>query len=90
MIMLLEIVLMLLERRGEIVRRNEIVARVWGNDVFLDTDNSIRGAPDGGIASSRRLFLRLKNTRPSHRNLNHQSFPNFLRLRLRLCVRNDN
>src|ERR1700675_3913785 len=40
----LEILILLLERRGEIVNRDEIVARVWGNDVFLDTDNSIRGA----------------------------------------------
>ena len=40
----LEILIMLLERRGEIVSRDEIVARIWGNDVFLDTDNSIRGA----------------------------------------------
>ncbi len=40
----LEILVLLLERRGEIVSRDEIVARVWGNDVFLDTDNSIRGA----------------------------------------------
>jgi TolB-like protein/DNA-binding winged helix-turn-helix (wHTH) protein/Tfp pilus assembly protein PilF len=40
----LEILILLLEHRGEIVGRDEIVARVWGNDVFLDTDNSIRGA----------------------------------------------
>ncbi len=40
----LEILVLLLEHRGEIVSRDEIVARVWGNDVFLDTDNSIRGA----------------------------------------------
>ncbi len=40
----LEILILLLERRGEIVSRDEIVARVWVNDVFLDTDNSIRGA----------------------------------------------
>ena len=40
----LEILVLLLERPGEIVTREEIVARVWGNDVFLDTDNSIRGA----------------------------------------------
>jgi TolB-like protein/DNA-binding winged helix-turn-helix (wHTH) protein/Flp pilus assembly protein TadD len=40
----LEILVLLLEHRGEIVGRDEIVARVWGNDVFLDTDNSIRGA----------------------------------------------
>src|SRR5215472_1527727 len=40
----LEILVLLLERPGEIVPREEIVARVWGNGVFLDTDNSIRGA----------------------------------------------
>src|SRR5260370_10756529 len=40
----LEILILLLERRGEIVSRDEIVARVWGSDVFFDTDNSIRGA----------------------------------------------
>lgn len=40
----LEILLLLLEHPGEIVTRDQIVARVWGNDVFLDTDNSIRGA----------------------------------------------
>jgi len=40
----LEILLLLVEHRGQIVSREEIVARVWGNDVFLDTDNSIRGA----------------------------------------------
>ena len=40
----LEILILLLEHPGEIVSRETIVARVWGNDVFLDTDNSIRGA----------------------------------------------
>ncbi len=40
----LEILILLLHRHGEIVSRDEIVARIWGNDVFLDTDNSIRGA----------------------------------------------
>lgn len=40
----LEILILLLEHAGEIVSRDEIIARVWGKDVFLDTDNSIRGA----------------------------------------------
>jgi TolB-like protein/DNA-binding winged helix-turn-helix (wHTH) protein/Flp pilus assembly protein TadD len=40
----LEILVLLLEHRGEIVTRDEIVAKVWGTSVFLDTDNSIRGA----------------------------------------------
>ena len=34
----------LLERRGELVSRQEIVERIWGKGVFLDTDNSINGA----------------------------------------------
>src|SRR5262252_8022022 len=40
----LEILILLLEHPGEIVTREEIMTRVWGNDVFLDTDNSVRGA----------------------------------------------
>jgi DNA-binding winged helix-turn-helix (wHTH) protein/WD40 repeat protein len=40
----LEMLVLLVERRDEIVTRDEIVARVWGKGVFLDTDNSIRGA----------------------------------------------
>src|ERR1700733_13936676 len=40
----LEVLALLLAHRGEIVSRDEIVDRVWGKDVFLDTDNSIRGA----------------------------------------------
>ncbi len=39
-----EILLLLLENRDEIVTRDQIVSRVWGQGVFLDTDNSIRGA----------------------------------------------
>jgi len=37
-----EILLLLLEHRDEIVTRDQIVSRVWGQGVFLDTDNSIR------------------------------------------------
>jgi TolB-like protein/DNA-binding winged helix-turn-helix (wHTH) protein/Flp pilus assembly protein TadD len=40
----LDILLLLLQHPGEILTREEIVARVWGAGVFLDTDNSIRGA----------------------------------------------
>lgn len=40
----LEILVQLLQNSGEIVTREEIVAKVWGKGVFLDTDNSIRGA----------------------------------------------
>ena len=40
----LEILFLLIEHNGEIVGREEIVSRIWGQGVFLDTDNSIRGA----------------------------------------------
>jgi TolB-like protein/DNA-binding winged helix-turn-helix (wHTH) protein len=40
----LEILALLVEHQGEIVARDEIVAKIWGQGVFLDTDNSIRGA----------------------------------------------
>jgi len=38
------VLLLLVERRGEVVKRDEIVERVWGKDVALDTDNSINSA----------------------------------------------
>ena len=40
----LEILVLLVEHKDEIVTRDEIVSRAWGKGVFLDTDNSIRGA----------------------------------------------
>jgi len=40
----MELLLFLLERRGELVTRGQIVERIWGKGVFLDTDNSINGA----------------------------------------------
>jgi predicted ATPase/DNA-binding winged helix-turn-helix (wHTH) protein len=40
----MELLLLLVERRGDLVTREEIVERIWGKDVFLDTDNSINAA----------------------------------------------
>jgi TolB-like protein/Tfp pilus assembly protein PilF len=40
----LELLLMLIERRGELVTRDQIVERIWGKGVFLDSDNSINSA----------------------------------------------
>src|SRR5215831_18994294 len=40
----LEILILLVQNRGEIVPREEIVARVWGGGVYLDTDNAINGS----------------------------------------------
>lgn len=40
----LEILLLLIEQRGQIIAREQIVERVWGKGAFLDTDNSINSA----------------------------------------------
>ena len=40
----MEILLLLTERPGELVSREQIVERIWGKGHFLDTDNSINGA----------------------------------------------
>ncbi len=40
----MEILFLLVERKGQLVSRDDIIARVWGKDVFLDTDNSINSA----------------------------------------------
>ena len=39
-----EILIFLIERKGELVTREKIAERIWGKDVFVDTDNSINGA----------------------------------------------
>ena len=40
----MEILLLLTERREQLVSREEIAERIWGKDHYLDTDNSINGA----------------------------------------------
>ena len=40
----MEILLLLVERHGQLVSREDIIGRIWGKDVFLDTDNSINSA----------------------------------------------
>jgi predicted ATPase/DNA-binding winged helix-turn-helix (wHTH) protein len=39
-----ELLILLIEARGQMVTREQIIERVWGKDVFLDTDNSINAA----------------------------------------------
>lgn len=39
-----EILFYLIEQRGQVVSRDQIVKRIWGEGIFLDTDNSINGA----------------------------------------------
>ena len=40
----MEILLFLVEQRGQLVSRERIAERDWGKDVFVDTANSINGA----------------------------------------------
>jgi TolB-like protein/DNA-binding winged helix-turn-helix (wHTH) protein len=40
----MELLLLLLERRGQLVTRQEILDRIWGKNVFGDADNSINTA----------------------------------------------
>lgn len=40
----MELLLLLVEKRGQLVTRDQIVSRIWGNNVFLDADNSINAA----------------------------------------------
>ena len=40
----LEILLLLIERRGQLVAREDIIGKIWGKNVFLDTDSSINSA----------------------------------------------
>jgi DNA-binding winged helix-turn-helix (wHTH) protein len=40
----LDLLFLLAERPGQLVTREQILERVWGKDVFLDTDNSINAA----------------------------------------------
>jgi TolB-like protein/Flp pilus assembly protein TadD len=37
----MELLLLLLSRRGSVVSRNEIVERLWGKDVYLDVESSV-------------------------------------------------
>jgi TolB-like protein/DNA-binding winged helix-turn-helix (wHTH) protein/Tfp pilus assembly protein PilF len=40
----MEVLRLLIERRGNLVTREEIIDRIWGREVFVDTDNSINAA----------------------------------------------
>ncbi|HEX7288810.1 MAG TPA: protein kinase, partial [Candidatus Angelobacter sp.] len=40
----MDLLLLLVEQRGQLVSREQIIERIWGKDVFLDADNSINAA----------------------------------------------
>jgi DNA-binding winged helix-turn-helix (wHTH) protein len=40
----LQLLMLLVERRGQLVRRDEVAAALWGKDVFVDVDQGINTA----------------------------------------------
>src|SRR5215472_7467008 len=40
----MEVLFLLVERRGQLVTREEIIEKLWGKNVFLDTDNAVNTA----------------------------------------------
>lgn len=40
----MELLLLLIEHKGKLVTREQITERIWGEKVFVDTDNGINGA----------------------------------------------
>ncbi len=40
----MEVLLLLMEQRGNLVTREQIIERIWGKEIFVDTDNSINAA----------------------------------------------
>ena len=40
----MDVLCLLVERRGQLVTREEIIEKLWGKNVFLDTDNAINTA----------------------------------------------
>ncbi len=40
----MEVLFLLMERRGQLATREEIVEKGWGKEVFLDTDDAISTA----------------------------------------------
>src|SRR5260370_23338006 len=40
----MELLILLVQRKGQLVSREEIVEKIWGKDVFLDTEQGINTA----------------------------------------------
>src|SRR3981081_889711 len=48
----MDLLMLLVERRGELVTREQIIERIWGKDVFLDTESGI----NAGIRKIRQVL----------------------------------
>ena len=61
----MELLTLLVESNGQLVSRDEIVEKIWGKDVFLDTEHGINTA----IRKIRQVLGMIRNSRVSCRRL---------------------
>ena len=61
----MEVLLLLAQRRGQLVTRQEIIEKLWGKNVFLDTDNAINTAIGKSARPSRTIPNNRALSRPS-------------------------
>ena len=53
----MELLLLLIEERGQLVTRNQIIERIWGKDVFLEYIKD----PKAKIPGTKMVFAGIKN-----------------------------
>jgi DNA-binding response OmpR family regulator len=61
----MEVLFLLMERRGQLVTREEIIEKLWGKNIFLDTDNAINLRSGKSAKSSRTIPNNRALSRPS-------------------------
>jgi len=61
----LELMIFMVERQGQLVSRDEIAARLWGNGVHVDVESGVNTA-------IRKLRAQPSRIRPKHRSLLRQ------------------
>ena len=60
----MDLLILFVEKRGELVTRDQIIERLWGKDVFVEVDRSINSAVRKirtGNGSRQRLPLRRRD-----------------------------
>jgi DNA-binding winged helix-turn-helix (wHTH) protein len=67
----MELLMLLVDRRGELVTREEIVRRLWSRDVFIDVDTSVNTV----IRKIRRALRDSADPFPFHSNHSGQRLP---------------
>ena len=50
----MELLILLVEKNGQVVSRQEIIERLWGKDVFIDTEHQYCRSQDSNGSAGRR------------------------------------